>query len=497
MLELSVLLVAAAVAVGGAVVACRPRAVAWPRPGALIAGLIVAVALGFVGAATLGASPVDAEGVRAGVVLASSAAWGAITCEFARVLAAAAAQASASEAARAAGALALGEGLVLAGLAGALLVAGFVTGALLGGDGPAPALALVAVGYAAGACARPDPDALAPASAALDAAAHALVAVAVFLRNGVALRAGPVATSAVGLVVLAPTVRALALLAVGGAALSARPEGEAAVERSLHVAFSLLVLAVGAAAFGLAGVFWPSLLFCGASGVAIVLGLHRTRAGGPRWLHIAVAGAPLFAAWIVAWRTGLVSSLALGVLGCAAGAQAARTATRWASAARGEANDGAGVAATFLGAIVLAHAVDGAGVLVACRRWASGEHLPFEDAATLLARCEGARVVRGGADLLRPGVVVGLGAGAIAALDTMRSPTRRERDLGLVLVVVLAAALSMRIVFGEGSALLAAFVGGSIAVELLARALRETPREAESRLRWLAALCVAIAPLVA
>jgi hypothetical protein len=497
MLELSVLLVAAAVAVGGGLVVCRPRALAWPHPGALLPGAVVAVALGLGGAAMLGAAPLDAQGARAGAVLAVSALWGAITCELARTLSSAAAVATGPRATRAAGAMALAEGTVMLGLAIALLAVGLATGALRGDEAPVPAFALVAVGYAGGACARPDADALAPSGAALDAAGHAVVAVAVFLRNGVALRAGPVATSAVGLVVLAPTVRTLALLSVGGAAISARPEGDGAVERGLHVAFSLLVLVVGVAAFALTGVFWPSVLFCGACGVAIVLGLHRTRAGGPRWVHLAVGGAPLFAAAVVAWRTGLVSPFALGALGCAAGAQAARSATRWAAAARGEPQDGAGIAATLLGALVLAYAIDGAGVIVACRRWASGEHLPFEDAATLLARCEGARVIRGGADLLRPGVAVGIVAGAVAALDAMRSPPIRQRDLGLVLVVVLATALSMRIVFGDGSALLAAFVLAAIGVELMARALRPPTAEAESRLRWLAALCLGIAPLVA
>src|SRR5581483_3560095 len=135
------------------------------------------------------------------------------------------------------------QGVVLAGLAAALLVGAAASGALKDPQALGPSVPLLVVGFAAGAQATP---ASRGQRVAVESVLVMIPLAMLFQRNAAVLRDGPVATSALGLFVLPIAVRSLGLVALGASIVTARrqrnEEAGAAAARASWVFASLMAL---------------------------------------------------------------------------------------------------------------------------------------------------------------------------------------------------------------------------------------------------------------
>jgi hypothetical protein len=361
--------------------------------------------------------------------------------------------------------LVIEQGVVLVGVSAALFVGCALTGALRDPQTLAPAAPLLVVGFAAGAQAAP------PSRGRRVAVEIVLVMVplaALFQRNAAVLRAGPVATSALGLFVLPVAVRALGLVALGASSVAARrqrnEEAGAASARASWVFASLMALAVLGASFTMAGVFWPSALFCGVAGVAASLVVWRaSRSGATAITALAAASGAFLASVAVGERTGLVRSVAFSIPLVCMGLSASGDAFE----ALDVPNAWSRLVTTLALAPLALLAIADETTRAACTRWAIAERLPQTDPATLLSKCTAARVAVDRVDLLHPAVMLGVATGAVLVWDT------GEEDGAIVPAIRIAAALAalvgLRLAFGTGGPAAAALVSSALVTAAIAR----------------------------
>lgn len=375
----------------------------------------------------------------------------------------------------AASAIIIEQGIALLGLIAALFVGALASGALRDPQVLAPALPALAIGFAAGAqVGRSERVARVAAETAIAMIPLAML----FERNALLLRAGPIATSAIGLFALPIGVRALGLVALG-ASTTARA-------RAGYVFASLMAIAVLGAAFVMAGVFWPSALFCGVAGVAAALFVWRAGSlGGTAIAAFAAIAGSLLASVVVAERTGLahpsllaVTLVVVALSACAEALEALEPDDRGFTRR----------AATLALAPLAAIAVSSVGTSAACARWASSEMLPSADAAVVLAKCESAKIAAQHVDLLHPSVALGAGAGALLAWETREDDSVITGPLRVA--VVLAIGVGLRLGFGTGAPAMAALCAAALVVAMTSSVRQRTAHA-------LTALAIALAPLYA
>lgn len=372
--------------------------------------------------------------------------------------------------------LVIEQGMMLFGISAALFACCSVMGVLKDPQVLAPAAPLLVVGFAVGA------QGAKPARSARIAVESVLVMIplaVLFQRNAAVLRTGPIATSALGLFVLPIAVRALGLVAVGASTVAARrqrnEDPDAASARASWVFASLMALAVLGAAFALAGVFWPSALFCGVAGVATSLVVWRgARSNATAIAPLAASCGAVLASVAVAERTGLVHAVAFSIplvcMGLAASGDALEALDRpnpWSRA----------VTTLALAPASLLALADSASE-AACTRWAIAERLPQSDAAVLLSKCTAARVAVDRVDLLHPATLLGAATGAVLAWDVVED--EGPVMSGVRIAAAIAVLVGLRLAFGSGgpaaaalvaTALVTAAVSGGISRTRLAYAL--------------------------
>jgi hypothetical protein len=375
------------------------------------------------------------------------------------------------------------DGIALLGITTAVFAAAAISGAFRDAQVLAPAAPGLVVGVAVGAqVGRSERVARITSECVLMMIPLAML----FQRNALLLRAGPVATSAMGLFVVPIAMRALGLVALGASAVAARGPRDAG-PRLVYVFASLMTLAVLGAAFVMAGLFWPSALFCGVAGVAAALLCWRAgrRGGTPIGAFAGVAGA-VVASVVVAERTGLSHSVPLAL--CLVATTIASSAGAFEALDPDGDRDYTRTVSTLVLAPVALLAVADASTDAACSRWAAMELLPASDAAVLLAKCEAAKLAAQHVDLLHPSVALGAAAGAVMVRETredeslIMSPVR--------IAVAIAIAVGLRLAFGTAGPAMAALVAGALVAAWSNGARR---RAAQA----LAALSLALAPLYA
>lgn len=464
MYELLLVVVASAAGLGLGLAVARPTS--RPRPDlarvanvcALAAALLLATALG------AGPTPFARSSLIEGGWTAGACLIGAVVAELGAF--AAGPRDEHADARRAAARTILVQACVVMGLGLTLLASCALTGALRHPETLAPGAPRLVVGFAAGAALS---DAVA-AEVAIEAVLAMIPLAALFEHNAAILREGPVATSAIGLFALPLAVRALGLLALGAAATALPTGARDHTGRGAWVFVTLAALATFGASYALAGVFWPTLLFCGVAGLGAALAAWRASAHrSTAWLPLAAVGAAVVASVAVAARTGLAHSVNLALPLVVVGARllvfSVETLDHTPRAALHV------VGAALLAPLGLLATADAA-TATSCARWAARDLLPNADPAALLARCESARLAVDHVDLLSPATLVGAAVGAVLVLDAPENESPITRGArGLVAVV---ACVAMRLAFDSGGTAAAALVGAVLLTAALARTAART-----------------------
>lgn len=452
MFELLLALVTSAASTIAAIVLARgrPRAPSAFEPASAIRIAVLGVVL--FGAGTVATWP--HASIAHGAWLGGSALAGALFAAIASVLVPAPpAEHATDDVAGRVVALVIEQGLMLLGIALALFVSCAVTGVLKDPQALAPAAPLLVVGFAVGAQALPSRG----SRVAVESVLVMIPLAVLFQRNAAVLRGGPIATSALGLFVLPLAARSLGLVALGASTVAARrqrnEDPDSASARASWVFASLMALAVLGASFALAGVFWPSALFCGVAGVAASLIVWRAgRSGSTPIAPLAATCGAVLASVAVAERTGLVHAVAFSIplvcMGLSASGDAFEALDRPSPWLRGVTT----LALAPVGALAIADASNEA----ACMRWAIAERLPTTDAAALLAKCTAARVAVERVDLLHPATLLGVATGAVLAWDCRED--EGPITSGVRIAASIAVVVGLRLAFGSGGPAAAAFV---------------------------------------
>ncbi len=515
MIDIALALVANVLVAGAiAFVARREGLIAEKRPwvpallGASARATIAAIALFLLGIVMRGAFPFARSAI-------APSAWVAGACVFGGVASglADAARARLGTVAPDAGALATLRAEVVTSLLASLVVTLaltlFVTiasasfGVLMTPD-LAPSVALVSLGLATGVCVGApilaDPEAGDRMSeVAVETVAGMLVMGAVWESNAALFRRGPIVTSALGLVLLPVVLRPLfALAAAAGALFAKAAEDETAahaMNRSTHVAASLVVLVIFGTTLGALGSVWLPMFFCGACGVTAVIawvhvaGRIKSDVGTAFSLLIIGAAAALVSIAVASRAVGLSRTAEMGLVLCAAGANGA--ALLPASVLRLSPETATGDTMAVIGARAIGSLVIGAAILCAvadasCARWSAIVAAPASDWSTTLTHCETFAAEHSAIDVARPVVLVcAIAGGVLAAL------VRVDETRGLILcaVALLIAGLAGR-AFDASAGCLAAMAIAAVVVNAVAPA-----KTSRATAMTVAALGAAIAPL--